>query len=675
MNSAMLIENLPDFTSVDPAHLTQQLEHLLNEQREALALIAEQPRPDWDSLGAPMERLADRLNRFWSPVSHLNGVLNNETLRQSYNQCVPLLSAYYTEIGQNQALQQAYRRLSEDAGFAALDAGRRKAVSNTLRDFHLAGVDLAPEHKARYKAIASRLAELGSRFSDNVLDATQAWSHLVTDPQALAGLPESALTAAREAAGARGQDGWLLTLDFPSYFAVMTYADDRALRREVYEAYNTRASEVGPYAGRWDNSEVMTEILALRQEKATLLGFANYAEYSLATKMARRPDEVLGFLKELALRSKPVAERDFAELSAFAEAQGQSELAAWDVSYYAEKLRQHKYAVSQEALRPYFPVDKVIAGLFEIVGRLFGVRFVEDSAVARYHPEVRFYRLYRQGQPIAALYMDLFAREQKRGGAWMADYAVRYRVDAGQVQMPVAFITCNFSRPTADRPALLTHDEVTTLFHEAGHALHHMLTQVDCHEVSGINGVAWDAVELPSQFLENWCWEPEAIPLISGHYQTGEPLPKALLDKMLAARNFQSGMMMVRQLEFALFDFRLHLEYRDQGADFIQRLLDEVRADVAVVRPPAFNRFQHAFSHIFAGGYAAGYYSYKWAEVLSADAFSLFEENGIFDAVTGQRFLDTILASGGSREPLELFVAFRGREPRVDALLRHNGIQ
>jgi oligopeptidase A len=669
-----LVQNLPDFSAVEHHLLKENLERLLDTNRQLITKLADSANPDWESLAQPMEDLSDKLNRFWSPISHLNSVMNSDDLRQAYTACIPLLSQYSTEIGQNARLQSAYKALSQSQAFVQFDQARKKAVSNTLRDFHLAGVDLPEDKKRRYKEISQRLAELASKFSDNVLDATQAWTLHLSHATRLAGFPETALDAAQQAAKARNLDGYLLTLEFPSYYAVMTYADDRLLRRELYEAYCTRASDMGPFAKRFDNSALITEILALRQEKAAILGFGSYADYSLATKMAKSVDQVMTFLRELARKSRPVAEKDFAELCEFAATQGLSDLMAWDVTYFSEKLRQHKYAISQEELKPYFPADRVIQGLFTVVEKLFGVTMEEDTTVTRYHPDVKFYRLFRQGESIAAIYMDLYARENKRGGAWMADYAVRRRLENGTLQMPVAFITCNFSKPSGDRPALLTHDEVTTLFHEFGHALHHMLTQVDCYDVSGINGVAWDAVELPSQFLENWCWQEEAIPSISSHFQTGEPLPSVMLERLLAAKNFQAGMTMMRQLEFALFDFRLHTEYRNEGIEFVQALLDEVRQEVAVLKPPVFNRFQHSFSHIFAGGYAAGYYSYKWAEVLSADAFSLFEEKGIFDPATGRRFYETVLAKGGSQDPLELFVAFRGREPQVEALLRHNGM-
>lgn len=674
MQQPTVIQNFPLFESVQPEALQGQLTELLDQHRKTISELTAVSNPDWATLAQPMEDMSDELNRFWSPVSHLNSVLNSDALREAYNACIPLLSAYASEIGQNRALQEAYQKLKDSEEFSTLDPARQKAIENTLRDFHLAGVDLAEDKKARYREISTRLAELSSRFSDNVLDATQAWSRHYATAEGLEGLPETALEAAAQAARSKSKEGYLLTLDFPCYYAVMTYAEDRDLRHEIYEAYSTRASEVGPNAGEWDNAPLMEEILRLRHEKARLLGFEDYAAYSLATKMAKESQQVLGFLRELAARSRPVAEKDLAELSAFASGSGHAELKAWDISYWSEKYRQSRYAVSQEELKPYFPLDRVLDGLFEVCHRLFGITLEEAGGLSRYHDDVLIYHVKMDDNVVASIYMDLHAREKKRGGAWMADYAVRRRLGEDAIQLPVAFITCNFPPSTETRPALLTHDDVTTLFHEFGHALHHMLTQVDCYDVSGINGVAWDAVELPSQFLENWCWQKEAIPLISGHYKTGEALPDVLLDKLLAAKNFQSGLMMVRQLEFALFDFRLHMEYRDQGTDFVQSLLDEVRREVSVIPVPDFNRFQNSFSHIFAGGYAAGYYSYKWAEVLSADAFSLFEEQGVFDQATGMRFRQAILERGGSEDPLDLFVAFRGREPDVAALLKHNGI-
>ncbi|MGB1952376.1 MAG: M3 family metallopeptidase, partial [Marinobacter sp.] len=610
-----------------------------------------------------------------SVISHLNGVMNNDELRKVYKRCLEKLTEYSTELSQNEALCNAYKKLAAREDFSQLSEAQRKSVENTLRDFHLGGVDLPAEQKKQYAELSRELAELSNRFSDNVLDATQHWHKHITDVDQLAGLPESAIDGARQAAKQKDLDGYVITLDFPSFFPVMTYGDNRDLRREVYEAFVTRASDMGPDAGTWDNTPVMAEILKRRYALAQLLGFDNYAERSLATKMARSTDEVLDFLNQLATKAKPQAEKEFAELQAFAKDEfGVNDLQAWDVGYYSEKLRQQRYDISPETLRPWFPVDKVVPGLFRVAEKLFDVQIEAKPEVETWHEDATAYCISRNGEPLAWFYLDLFARQGKRGGAWMADCRVRWQNLRGQLQLPVAFLTCNFTPPVNGKPSLLTHDEVTTLFHEFGHGLHHMLTQVDVIDVSGINGVAWDAVELPSQFLENWCWNPESLALIASHHETGEPLPEDLLQKLLAAKNFQSGMAMVRQLEFSLFDFRLHAEFTSDAPTNPLDMHRTVREDIAVVQAPAFNRFPNSFSHIFAGGYAAGYYSYKWAEVLAADAFSLFEERGIFDPETGKAFLHNILEKGGSQEPMELFKAFRGREPQVDALLRQNGI-
>ncbi len=675
---------LPPFSAIRPEQVEPAVRRMIDDNRRHLQqllqdLAASDQSPTWDSLVAPLEERDDRLEQAWAPVSHLNAVCNSEALRQAYDTSVALLTEYGTQVQQNADLYRAYRALADSDDYPRLDQARRRAVDNALRDFRLGGVDLEGEQKARFGAIKKRLSELSTRFANNVLDATQAWHRQFDDPAALAGLPDSALASAAQAAQQKGMSGYLVTLDIPSFLAVMTYAEDRQLRRELYTAYVTRASAQGQKAdgssaAEWDNSALIEETLALRHELARLLGFDNYAQRSLATKMAESPQQVLDFLYQLADKSRPWAERDIAELRDFASARGCDDLQAWDIPFYSEQLRVEKYAVSQEELRPYFPAERVIAGMFDVVSRLYGLSIEQNTEVDSWHPDVRFYRVRQNGEEIAAFYLDLFARENKRGGAWMADCRVRRQRADGSLQKPVAFLTCNFTPPVGDTPSLLTHDEVTTLFHEFGHGLHHMLTRIDVAAVSGINGVAWDAVELPSQFLENWCWEPEAIPLISGHFQSGEPLPAQLLQRMLAARNFQSGMQMLRQLEFSLFDFRLHAEYDPKHPREPQALLDEVRQQVAVVIPPAFNKFQNSFSHIFAGGYAAGYYSYKWAEVLSADAFSRFEEEGIFNPDTGRRFLQSILEQGGSREPMELFKEFRGREPSIEPLLRHSGI-
>ena len=675
-NPLLQSSELPPFSKINPEYVQPAVETIIKENEQAIeSLLAKATRFSWQSLQEPMDDLGDRLNQAWSPVGHMNAVVNSDELRDAYNACLPILSEYSTRIGQNQALYEAYRKIAESDDFEQLDKAQQKVINDNLRDFKLAGVALPEDKKARYGDIQKALSELTSKFSDNVLDATMAWSKLITDEDELKGLPESALAGARQLAEAKGHDqGWMLNLDFPSFFPVMTYCDNRELREEVYTAFCTRASDQGPNAGEFDNSENINNILKLRHELAQLLDFDNYAEYSLATKMAETPDQVVAFLEDLSVRSKPQAEKELAELKAFAkEEYGADDLQAWDIGYYGEKLRQNRYAISQEELRPWFPAEKSIDGMFAVVGKLFGITFETVTDVDVWHKDVRFYNIKRDGVVIGRFYLDLYAREHKRGGAWMDECRVRRRAPGQEnVQLPVAYLTCNFTPPVGDKPALLTHDEVVTLFHEFGHGLHHMLTKVDYSPVSGINGVAWDAVELPSQFMENWCWEEEGLALISGHHETGEPLPREMLDKLLAAKNFQSAMMMVRQLEFSLFDFKLHKNYAEGKA--VEEVLSEVREQVSVVIPPAFNRFQHSFSHIFAGGYAAGYYSYKWAEVLSADAFSRFEEEGIFNRATGESFLNEILEKGGSAEPMELFVNFRGRKPEIDALLRHSGI-
>ncbi len=665
---------LPRFSAIKAEHIAPAIDQLLRQSREGIeALLEEGKQYSWVNLQEPMDALDEQLSCAWSPVSHMNAVVNSEKLREAYNGCLPKLSEFGTWVGQNKALFEAYKQIAEGEEYQTLDEAQRKVIDNAMRDFHLAGVDLPDEKKKRFVELSIKLSGLTSSYSDRVLDATMAWSKLVTNESELAGLPESALAGAKQLALIKGHDeGWLLNLDFPCYFPIMSYCENRALREEMYTAYVTRASGQGPNAGEFDNSETMKEIMAARVELAELLGFNSYADYSLATKMASTPNEVLGFLNDFAARCKPQAEKELAELKAFAKVEFDvGELSAWDIGFYAEKLRQQRYAISQEELRPWFPAGKVINGMFEVVSRLYGINFKAVDGVDTWHKDVQFFDIERDGEVIGRFYLDLYAREHKRGGAWMADCHNRRKVN-DTIETPVAFLTCNFTPPVGDKPALLTHDEVVTLFHEFGHGLHHMLTRVDYSGVSGINGVPWDAVELPSQFMENWCWEKEALAVISGHFETGEPLPDEKLEKMLAAKNFQSAMMLVRQLEFSLFDFRLHNTWKD-GMD-IQKVLDEVRSEVSVITPPVFNRFQNSFSHIFAGGYAAGYYSYLWAEVLSADAFSKFEEDGIFNRETGKLFLHEILERGGSREPTDMFIAFRGRKPEIDALLRHKGI-
>ena len=678
-NPLLTMTGLPPFQHIKPEHVEPALETLIKLNREKLEnLLKDNEDYSWDNLIEPLEDMDDRLGRMWSPVSHMNSVVNSDALRDAYNNCLPLLSEYSTEMGQNVELYQAYQAIKDSAEFNKLDEAQKKIINNALRDFHLSGIDLPAEKKKRFREIRQQLSKLTSKYEENVLDATQAWSKHITDEKQLSGLPDSAMAMAKQAAEAKELEGWLFTLNFPSYYSVVSYADNRALREEMYQAYSTRGSDQGPNAGEYDNSEVMEDILSLRHEVAQLLGFKNYAERSLATKMAETPDQVLTFLQDLAKRSKSMAKQELSELTGFARQEhGVSDLSAWDIPYYGEKLRQHTFDFSQEDIKPYFPETTVVPGMFAVVKRLYGISINEIDSVETWHKDVKFYEIRDEKDVIRGqFYLDLYARDKKRGGAWMDDCMGRKRNADGTLQLPVAYLTCNLTQPIGNDPALFTHDEVTTLFHEFGHGLHHMLTQVEHIGVSGINGVAWDAVELPSQFMENWCWEREALDLIAAHYQTGEPIPEELFNKMYAAKNFQAGMQMLRQIEFSLFDFKMYYQYRPEfkGTGSIQKTLDEVRSEVSVLMPPSYNRFQHGFSHIFAGGYAAGYYSYKWAEVLSADAFSLFEEKGIFDSETGDAFLECVLEKGGTKEPMELFKKFRGREPEIDALLRHSGI-
>ena len=674
-NPLLDLRGLPRFTKILPEHVEPALDVMLARNREERERLLTSGVPfSWNSFAQPMEDMEERLSRLWSPVSHLNAVMNSEPLREAYNRCLPKLSDYQTELGQDERVYRAYKAIAADAAFAELTAAQRKIIEHTLRDFRLSGAELGAADKNRFREIQQELSSLTSRFEENVLDATNGWELLITDAADLEGLPESARAAARQAAVHEGKPGWKFSLHGPSYVAFMTYSDRRVLRRSMYEAYVTRASDQGPQAGRWDNGEVINRLLALRAEEARLLGYPDYASLSLVTKMAKSVNEVLAFLSGLAERSRPAAQRELAELRAFALSEfGATDLEVWDIPYYSEKLRQRRYDFCDEDLRPYFPVPQVIAGMFAVVNRLYGLEIRQSDNPEVWHPDVRFYEIRdMHGEVRGRFYMDLYPRPGKRGGAWMDDCISRKRTATG-VQVPVAYLVCNFTAPVGDDPALLTHDEVTTLFHEFGHGLHHMLTRVDYVGVSGINGVPWDAVELPSQFMENWCWERQALDSLARHYQTGAALPQVLYDKMIAAKNFQSGMQMVRQLEFAMFDMRVHGSFGPEKKT-VQELLDEVRKEVAVVFPPAFSRFQNSFSHIFAGGYAAGYYSYKWAEVLSADAFSKFEENGVFDRQTGDAFLHSILEQGGVYEPIELFIRFRGRAPKIDALLRHSGL-
>ncbi|MFC1665227.1 M3 family metallopeptidase [Pseudomonadota bacterium] len=675
-NPLLKLNGLPRFHQIEAGDVEPALDLVLARCRESLkSIVQDKTPPSWDAVVRPLEEMENTLNRTWAPISHLHSVLDSDALRESYEKCLAKLTDYYTELGQNSALFEKYQAISQTPEFDKLEQAQQKIISNGLRDFRLSGVHLASAKKDRYKQIQAELAGLCNRFEQNILDATHDWTLNIEDKRELTGLPQSLLDMAADAARESGESGWHFTLDAPSYIPFLTYADNRDHRESMYRAYVSRASDQGETTGDWDNSGLIVEILRLRKESAELLGFKTFSAYSLETKMANNVDQILGFLNELKDRAKTQAEVEYEEVVSYARTQfAMQKLQAWDIPYYSEKLRQKRYAFTQEEVRPYFPEDKVLTGLFALVSRLYDLAIKPVSTDLVWHQDVKFFHIEdRLGNVVGKFYLDLFARAHKRGGAWMADCVGRRLVE-NKLQIPVAFLTCNFSPPVGGKPSLFTHEEVMTLFHEFGHGLHHLLTKVDYLGVSGINGVEWDAVELPSQFMENWCWQQQVLDLISGHYETGETLPTELFNKMIEAKNFQSAMQLVRQIEFSLFDMRLYTEY-DGSKDFsVQTLLDEIRRDVAVIIPPKFNRFQNSFSHIFAGGYAAGYYSYKWAEVLSADAFSRFEEQGLFDAKIGEAFKHEVLEKGGSRDAMQSFVAFRGREPEIDALLRHSGL-
>jgi len=663
---------LPPFAQIRPEHIQPAISALLEQAQQALATATADATPaDYDALEAVLSVATERLSHAWGAVGHLNAVANTPELREAYNAMLPAVTEFYTSLGADEKLYAKYKAIHANA--SALNPARQRALTLWIRDFVLSGAELQGEAKARFAAIQERSAELGQQFSEHVMDATDGFAYYATAEE-LDGVPADVVANARAAAQAEGKDGHKITLHFPCYLPVMQYCGNRALRETVYRAYVTRASELGAKP-ELDNSALMRELLALRQEEAQLLGYASFADASLVAKMADSPAQVLEFLRELAAKARPFAQQDLAELRQFAIDQGCTDMQAWDHAYYGEKLKEARYAFSDQEVRQYLTAPRVLQGLFDIIERVFNVRIVEDSAEV-WHESVKFYRLERAQQTIGQFYLDLYARPGKRPGAWMDEVRSRWarpdREGPGRQQLPVAQLVCNFASPSGDKPALLTHDDVTTLFHEFGHGLHHLLTQVNELGVSGISGVEWDAVELPSQFMENFCWEWEVLQQLSAHVDSGAPLPRALFDKITAAKNFQSGLQTLRQIEFSLFDMRLHAEAGSEAR--IQQLLDEVRAEVAVNPPPAFNRFQHSFSHIFAGGYSAGYYSYKWAEVLSADAWSAFEVEGVFNAATGERYLKNVLEMGGARSAMENFKAFRGREPQIDALLRHQGM-
>ncbi len=672
-NPLLANTRFPLFEEIKAEHILPALEQVLEKNRSKIQILSEQDDHSWQGFAEPLETLGEEIEHLWSPVSHLNSVKDSDALRSAIENALPQLSSYSTEVGQNDALFEKFKALAASEEFDTLNQAQRTSIENDIRDFSLSGVALNEKDKAQFKEINRKLVQVCQQYEQNILDATQGWALHITDKADLAGLPQQVIDAAAQNAQEADLQGWRFTLHAPSYIPFMTYADNRELRQKMYTAYATRASDQGPDAGKWDNSENMQAIVDLRRQKAALLGFDSYAEYSLQTKMADTVQEVEAFLLDLSARSRPAAEKEWQALNEFAkEIDGPDTLEAWDAGYYSEKLKQKLFDFSDESLRPYFPLDKVLQGLFEVVHRLFGMRVLPAERPEVWHPDVQFFEIRDQDDKRRGwFYLDLYAREHKRGGAWMADCTNRRR-SGDDIQYPVAFMTCNFAKPVGEQPALLRHDDVITLFHEFGHGLHHMLTQVDVSSVAGISGVPWDAVELPSQFLENWCWQREALDFISGHVESGEALPDELLQKMLDAKNFQAAMQMLRQIEFSVFDIRLYqgnIEKPD-----IQAVLDAVRKEIALVQPPAFNRFAHGFSHIFAGGYAAGYYSYKWAEVLSADAFSRFEEEGVFNPQTGRDFLKNILEAGGSEPPMTLFMRFRGRKPQIEPLLKHSGL-
>ena len=668
-NPLLAADGLPRFTDIRPEHVEPALRRLLEEQRRQVATIESCATPSFSNVVVPLEEMRHRLARMWSPVGHLNGVMNSEALRAAYNACLPLLSDYQTDLAQSEPLYRAYRTIAErDA--QRLDEEQRELLKHALRDFRLAGVALTGERKARFKAIMMELAQLGAKFEENVLDATNAWSHQVTDVTQLKGINAAIVEQAAARARERNLGGWLFGLDQPTYVAVVTDGESAQLRRAFYEAWSTRASDQGPSAGQYDNTAVIEQILRLRHEAARLLDFNNYAEYALADRMAHTVPEVTGFLRQLAQAARDAGARELAELEAFAGRR----LDAWDITFYSERLQQQRYSISQEELREYLPLPRVLDGLFEVAARLYGVTIRERSGVPLWHADARYYEvLNAAGEAVASFYLDPYARPHKRSGAWMDDCIGRKQLN-GTLTLPVAYLVCNSLPPQGERPALLTHDDVVTLFHEFGHGLHHMLTRVGYPSLAGISGVAWDAVELPSQFMENFAWLPQVLGRLTAHVQSGEPLPETRQRQLIATRSFQAGLQTLRQVELALFDMRLHAEYDPARGGRVYEILEEVRREVAVIEVPSWNRYPHNFGHIFAGGYAAGYYSYKWAEVLAADAFAAFEEQGVFDRDVARRFLDSILSRGGSRDPLDAFVAFRGRKPEVGALLRLYGM-
>lgn len=675
MNILLQKTKFPLFDKIKYQDIEPALDNILADNRMQLAKLLDKKKFTWNDLIVPIEEMDDRLSHMWSPISHLNSVMDSTELRAIYNRCLPRLVKYHTEISHNTKLYNAVKSIAKRETFKKLNKIQRRIIKHEIRDFKLAGVALNKKDKEEFAALQQQLANLTTKFSENVMDATRSWYCHVTDKKMLSGLPKHIITMAGHEAKNKKIKGWVLTLDFPVYYAVMTYADDRALRKKMYHAYVTRASDQKPSNKKFDNSKIMQGILEIKLKLSSLLGFENFAQYSIATKMAKNTKQVVDFLTKLAERALPYAKKEMQQLKQFVRDKYKvKKLESWDISYYSEKLRKQNYAITQEELRPYFVEQNVMQGLFAIVEKLFGYKIKLHKNKNVWHKDVKYYEIMKNNKVVAGFYVDLYARAHKRGGAWMDECRVRRKLPSKKIQLPIAYLTCNFSKPAKNKPSLLTHDEVTTLFHEFGHCLQHLLTKIDYPEVSGINGVEWDAVELASQFMENFAWQKEGLDLIAKHYKTNKQLPENLYQKLIASKNFHAAMQMVRQLEFALFDFRLHQECNPRKKNQIQIILNQVRKKISVIPTPAFNRFQHSFSHIFAGGYAAGYYSYKWAEVLSADAFAKFEETGIFNRKTGREFLTCILEKGGSEDAMELFKKFRGRKPNIDALLKSCGL-
>lgn len=676
-NPLLDYSGLPNFADTKPAHIKPAMEFLLQVARGKIEELTSQKNISWDNFYRPLESITDKIERSWHIASHLKSVMDSEELRGAYDETNKLLTEYGTWYGMYRPLYDAFNKLKTNAEYKTYSQAQKKAIDDALLDFKLSGIELTGKKAERYKEITKQLSELRTKFSNNVLDATKGWDLVINDKDKLKGLNDDALSAAKKSAESKQVDGYRFTLDYPSYSAIATYADDRSLRETMYKAYTTRASDQGPNAGKWDNTPVIGDIIALRTEMANLLGFKTYADYALATRMAENPQQVLDFLNKIVRLSKPKAKAEMDNLATYGKKFGIDKLQSWDILYLAEKQQQELYQVDKEEVRAYFPEDKALSGMFEVANRLFGITVKERKGDFKaWHDDVRFFDVYDNSKLIAGFYLDMYARENKRGGAWMNSAVTRRKSDDGEVILPIAHIVCNFRAPVAGKPALLLHDDVTTLFHEFGHAIHHMLTTVDVAAVSGINGVAWDAVEFPSQMLENWTWDKDTLPLISGHHETGKPLPADLVDKMLAAKNYHAARWAMRQLEFGLFDFRFHHEYPNSKdkKNFLKTMRDDIKKNTSVQNEPEFTRFANTFSHIFAGGYAAGYYSYMWADVLAVDAYSRFEKEGVFNRKTGQAFVDAFLGQGGSQPPMVLFRKFMGRDPEPNAFLRSKGI-